>query len=129
MVYIAFPLGDKKDRIIDWLVGNYDRYVWKGQVRHLPKGSYWDRQLMPVSTERYQNEAYWATPSGWVMWALNGRDPGLAKKMFFNLIDDFRASGICECINVGYRQLDSYVNSATNSCAEARRIWAKQVIS
>jgi hypothetical protein len=124
-VYIGFPLGDKKDRIIDWLVTNYDRYVWKGQVRHLPKGEYWERQLVPVEKERYQNGAYWATPAGWVMWAISGRDPALARRMFTDLVEDFRTSGICECINFGYRQLDSYVNSATNPLAGARKIWEK----
>jgi hypothetical protein len=125
-VYIDFPLGDKKDQIIDWLVNNYDRYVWKGQVRHLPKGEYWERQLMPVEKERYQNGAYWATPSGWVMGALSERNPALASRMFRDLVDDFRLSGICECINVGYRQLDSYVNSATNPLAAARRAWSRK---
>ena len=123
-VYIDFPLGDKKDRIIDWLVNNFDRYVWKGQVRHLPKGEYWERQLMPVEKERYQNGACWATPSGWVMSVLSGRDPALATRMFRDLVEDFRTGGICECINVDYRQLDSYVNSATNPLAAARKIWA-----
>ena len=107
------------------MVNNFDRYVWKGQVRHLPKGEYWERQLVPVEKERYQNGAYWATPSGWVMWVLNGRNPGLARKMFGNLIEDFRTGGICECINVGYRQLASYVYSITNPLAAAREIWGK----
>ena len=126
-VYIGFPLGDKKDRIIDWLVNNFDRYVWKGQVRHLPKGEYWERQLMPVEKERYQNGAYWATPAGWVMRALNERDPTLARRMFRDLVEDFRLSGICECINVDYRQLASYVNSATNPLAAARWVFSSRV--
>ena len=105
-------------------MNNFDRYVWKGQVRHLPKGEYWERQLVPVEKERYQNGAFWATPAGWVMRALNSRDPALARQMFRDLVDDFRTGGICECINAGgYRQLDSYVNSATNPRAEARRLW------
>ena len=104
-------------------MNNFDRYIWKGQIRHLPKGEYWEHQLMPVEKERYQNGAYWATPAGWVIWALNGRDPELAKRMFIDLSDDFWTGGICECINVGYRQLDSYVNSATNPLAAVRRAW------
>ena len=43
--------------------------------------------------------------------------------MFIDLIDDFKTGGICECINVGYRQPDSYVNSATNPLAAAKRLW------
>jgi hypothetical protein len=122
-VYNGFPLADKKARILDWLASNYDQYVWRGQVRHLPRGEYWERQLMTVDPERYQNGAYWATASGWVMGALNERHPELARRMFRDLMEDFKAGGICECVNAGYRQLPSYVNSATNPLGAARRIW------
>jgi hypothetical protein len=125
-VYSDFPLGDKKDRIVGWLAANYDRYVWKGQVRHLPKGEYWARQLMPVAKERYQNGAYWATPSGWVIGALSDSAPKLARRMFTDLIEDFRAGGICECVNAGgYRQLPTYVDSATNPLGAAIRLWGR----
>jgi hypothetical protein len=122
-VSIDFPLAGKRGRVVDWLVSNDDRYVWNGQVRHLPKGEYWERQLMPVENESYQNGAFWATPAGWVMSALNGRDPALARRMFNDLIEDFRAGGICECVNDGYRQLESYVDSATNPLGAARKIF------
>jgi hypothetical protein len=124
-VYSDFPLAEKRGRIVNWIASNYDRYIWHGQVRHLPKGEYWERQLMPVEKERYQNGAYWATGAGWVMWALNERNPVLAKRMFREIIEDFRTGGICECVNAGYRQLESYVDSATNPLAAARKIWAK----
>jgi hypothetical protein len=78
---------------------------------------------MTVDPERYQNGAYWATASGWVMGALNERHPELARRMFRDLMEDFKAGGICECVNAGYRQLPSYVNSATNPLGAARRIW------
>jgi hypothetical protein len=127
-VYSDFPLGAKKFRIVDWLASNVDRYVWHGQIRHLPAGEYWQRQLMPVEEERYQNGAYWATASGWVMGALDGKDPALAKRLFADLVADFRAGGICECVNSdGYRQLPSYVDSATNPLGAARRLWGKWV--
>ena len=125
-VAIDFPLAEgMAPRILDWLVDNYYQYVWHGQVRHLPLGEYWERLLMPVEKDRYQNGAFWATPAGWVMEALNRRDPGLARRMFSDLIDDFRVGGICECVNVGYRKLESYVDSATNPLGAARRLWGK----
>jgi hypothetical protein len=125
-VYVDFPLGPKKERIVAWLAANFDRCVWHGQIRHLPAGEYWSRQLAPVEKERYQNGAYWATPAGWVMGALNGRHPGLARKILADLVEDFRAGGICECVNAGgYRQLPSYVNSATNPLGAARAIWGR----
>jgi len=125
-VYHEFPLGGKRERILDWLAANIDLYVWHGQIRHLPAGEYWERLLTPVEKETYQNGAHWATPAGWVMWALNERDPELARHIFGDLIDDFRTGGICECVNeAGYRQLPSYVNSATNPLGAARRIWGR----
>jgi hypothetical protein len=39
-----------------------------------------------------------------------------------DLIADFREGGVCECVNEGYRQLPSYVVSATNPLAAARRL-------
>jgi hypothetical protein len=124
-VAVDFPLAGKRDRIVDYLVSNYDRYVWHGQVRHLPRGEYWERQLYPVEKDRYQNGAYWGTASGWVMQALAGRSLDLARRMFRDLVDDFRSGGICECVNEGYRQLESYVNTATNPLGAARRIWGE----
>jgi len=122
-VYYGFPLGDKKDSIVSWLASNFSRYAWHGQIRHLPAGEYWQRQLMPVEKERYQNGVYWATPTGWVMGALNGKDRTLAKRLWVDLIDDFRAGGICECVSPdGNRQPPSYVNSATNPLGAARRL-------
>jgi len=121
-----FPLGGRGDRVLAWLAAKTDRYLWHGQVRHLPAGEYWQRQLMPVEKERYQNGAYWATASGWVISVLARKDPVLARRLFRDLVADFRAGGICECVNSdGYRQLPTYVNSATNPLGAARRLWAK----
>ena len=91
-------------------------------MRHLFNGEYWQRLLAPVEPERYQNGAYWATASGWVIWALAARNQKLAHNVWSDLIADFRANGICECVNEGYRKLPSYVVSATNPLAAARRL-------
>ncbi len=121
-IYIGFPLGEKRERVLQFLVQDYDRYVWHGQVRHLLKGEYWQRLLVPIQPDRYQNGAYWATASGWVIWALSQWKPELAKKMFCDLVDDFKAGGVCECVAEGYRQLESYVASATNPLGALRRL-------
>ncbi|MBL9129369.1 MAG: hypothetical protein JNL97_17085 [Verrucomicrobiales bacterium] len=121
-VWLDFPLGAKRDRIVDWLAGNRHRYVWRGQVRHLPIGEHWQRLLAPVAPERYQNGAFWATASGWVMYALAERDRAAAENVWRDLVADFRSGDVCECVNEGYRQLPSYVVSATNPLAAARRL-------
>jgi len=121
-VWLAFPMGTARDRVLDFLDRNRERFVWKGQVRHLLKGEHWQRLLAPVEPERYQNGAYWATASGWMMWALAQRNPAVARQMWADLIADFRTQGVFECVNEGYRQLDSYVVSAANPLAAARRL-------
>lgn len=121
-IWVDFPLGQRRKKVVNFLHDHYDRIVWRGQVRHLLKGEHWQRLLAPVQPERYQNGAYWATASGWVMWALAKKNPKLARRTWEDLIADFRAGEICECVNDGYRQLPSYVVSATNPLAAVRRL-------
>ncbi len=121
-IWIDFPPRAKRKRILSFLENNRQQFLWHGQVRHLLKGEYWQRTFAAVAHERYQNGAYWATASGWMMFALAQRDRTIAKSMWNELLEDFRAGGICECINEGYRQLPSYVVSACNPLAAARRL-------
>ena len=121
-IWLDFPLGQKRQRVLRFLATNYERCVWRGQVRHLLAGEHWQRLLAPVPPERYQNGAYWATASGWMMFALSRTDSQLAHQMWTDLITDFQAGGVCECVNEGYRQLPSYVVSAANPLAAARRL-------
>jgi len=50
--------------------------VARGQVRHMPTvgefGGYWDRASSGKDT--YQNGGYWATPTGWLVYALKKID-------------------------------------------------------
>jgi hypothetical protein len=121
-IWLDFPLRDQRKRVLHFLCTNHSRFVWRGQVRHLLAGEHWQRLLAPVQPERYQNGAYWATASGWVMYALAQNDRKLARRMWSDLIADFREGNVCECVNEGYRQLPSYVVSAANPLAAARRL-------
>jgi hypothetical protein len=121
-IWLEFPLGARRARVLEFLRRRHEDFVWRGQVRHLLKGEYWQRLLMPVPPERYQNGAYWATASGWLMYALARADARLARQVWKDLLADFRQGGICECVNEGYRQLPSYVVSACNPLAAARRL-------
>ena len=125
-LYLGFPLGERRERLFDFLVSRFDEYTWRGQVRHLLRGEYWQRLFIPVPPGEYQNGAYWATASGWVIWALAQREPALAQRMLDELLADFQAEGVYECINEGYRKLDSYVASATNPLGALRRLAARQ---
>jgi hypothetical protein len=124
-VYVGFPLKARRGRVLKFLLANQERYVWHGQVRHLLRGEFWQRLLAPVEHGRYQNGAYWATASGWVMWAVAQKEPARAKQMFADLITDFRAGGVCECVGEDHRQLESYVVSAANPLAIGRKLFGR----
>lgn len=118
----GFPLGTRRDRVLDFLHTNYSRCMFNGQVRHLLTPEHWQRMLAEVQPNRYQNGAYWATASGWVIGALAERDPELARAAFTLLMDYFRRHGVFECVHGDYRQLDSYVVSATNPRSAAQKL-------
>ena len=121
-IYIGFPCGGHRDKICDFLVKSHHRYVWRGQIRHLLKGEYWERLLTSVPPETYQNGAYWGTASGWVIYAIAQKDPMLASQIFTELVDDYRFNGVHECVNISYRKLQDYVVSATNPLGAVRRL-------
>jgi len=127
LLYIRFPLSDaRRVRVRQFLRSRLGDYAWHGQIRHLLKGEYWQRLLAPIPRDRYQNGAYWATAAGWVMAALHPAVPEQAHALFVELIRDFQAGDICECVGPGYRQLPSYVVSATNPYGVARRLFGPQ---
>lgn len=123
---IGFPLGKHKGAVQQTLIRRYEDYMWKGQVRHLFQGEYWQRLLIPVPRDRYQNGAFWATASGWVMQAIHSANPQLAVRTFEELIADFQQNGVYECVHPEYRQLESYVVSACNPLGAARKLWGRQ---
>jgi hypothetical protein len=123
-LYAGFPLGDKRARILDYLERNYGRYVYRGQIRHLPEPETWDRMLVAIAPGTYQNGAYWGTATGWVACALAERRPDLAARLVRALISDYQKRGACECVNVGYEKLRDYVASVVNPLGALRRLAA-----
>ncbi|MFH0991123.1 MAG: hypothetical protein V1799_14030 [bacterium] len=121
-IYIGFPLGQKREYIEHYLAVNFDRYTYKGQIRHLPNKEHWERTLIPIDPETYQNGAYWGTAAGWLTYALNRNHRPLARKLMHDLIEDYQKNGAHECINVGYAKLKDYVVSVTNPLGAIRKI-------
>ena len=125
-VYIGIVQGARRDRVLRFLRDHYDDYVLRGQVRHLLRGEFWERiielpHLFPPGT--YQNGAYWGTPSGWVIYALAQVDEALARRMVADLVADFKANGIWECVGEGgYRKCEHYVTTVTNPRGALRRL-------
>ncbi len=121
-IYIDFPLMEKRGRIVEYLAANFDKYVHKGQIRHLPAPEHWQKTLIPVEPETYQNGAYWGTASGWLAFALADKHPALAKRILDDLLADYRQNGAYECINRDYAKLKDYVVSVTNPLGAIERM-------
>lgn len=123
MLYINFPCSRQiRDHILHFLLQYYDRYTFRGQIRHLLSGEYWQRLLIDIRKEEYQNGAYWATASGWVIWCLAQIDKKTAAQIFYDVVAYFETEGSYECINRDYRKLPSFVVSTTNVWGAAKRL-------
>jgi len=121
-IYIGFPLFEKKNRIVDYLTHNFDKYVMNGQIRHLSRPEHWQRTLIPVEPETYQNGAYWGTASGWVAFSLWEKHSQLSRRILTDLIADFQKNGVYECINSGYFKIKNYVVSVVNPLGTINKI-------
>ncbi len=121
---VGLATDKQKDRIADYLLAHWDEIVLRGQVRHLPGKQGWQRifgdrlEVYPVGT--YINGAHWATPLPWVVPVVARKDPERAKQMVSDVIDDFQANGVAECINAEERKVPNFVASVTNLYAASR---------
>lgn len=125
MLAIDFPVEQaKKDAIVKWLKTHYDGIVYKGQLRHLPAGEYWEKVFVDVPKNTYQNGAFWATPIIWFVKAILEQEPELAKKTVLDALEFFETKGIFECVYVpdDYYKLDTYVTTATNVYGAAKLV-------
>ena len=126
-VYIGFPDQKKSDRISRYLVENYSKIVYEGQVRHLPGGEYWQKTSQPIPRDTYQNGAYWGTATGWVAYAIAKIDPALASSMLGDMIDYYRRYDAFECVNdKGHQKISGYGASVSNPLDAIRRMRAEK---
>ena len=105
------------DTISTFFASNYDRFIKRGQVRHLVEGTFWQRvnktkKAETVQHGHFQSGAYWGTPVGWVSRVLKRSRPDLARRIYREMIADYQANGIYECVNDGYARCKDYVVSA-----------------
>ncbi len=121
-LYIHFPLGNKAERIADYLSDHFESIVYNGQIRHLPGGQYWHRTLIPVSRDTYQNGAYWGTASGWVAYALQKKKHEKTEKLYQDLAKDYIENGIYECIHGKYKKEKNYIASIINPFGALKKI-------
>ena len=128
-VYFSALEEESAFRACETLADSLERgkISWKGNIRHVPTGmdysesTSWEVSLAEKNT--YQNGAYWGTPTGWVCHAVARADPGLARQLAGEYIQelkdgDFRRGGEngspWECVHPnGHRQNPVYMTSVT----------------
>ncbi len=92
---------------------HYREIVKRGQLRHLPAGMVWEAMSDPLPPGTFQNGAFWATPIGWFVYALDLANPKLADQTVIDMVSDFIATGAeSECVNDRYANVPHYLASA-----------------
>jgi hypothetical protein len=125
-VYLGVADPEQARRIARYFQEHYRGIIKRGQLRHLPAGMDWEA-TMGVKSGTYQNGAYWATPIGWFVVALDQADPRLADQTIVDLVHDFINSGDeNECINDGYANVSHYLASTTLPLAGIRVLQARR---
>lgn len=109
-VYLEVATPAQARSIARYFRDHYSEIVKRGQLRHLPGDTYWEQTTVKRGT--YQNGAYWATPVGWFVYALDLASPSLAEQTVVDLVRDFVATGDeNECVNDDYANVSHYVAS------------------
>ena len=94
-VYLEVADARQSKRISTYFKAHFGESVQHGQIRHLPGGVYWEEGC---ALDTYQNGAFWATPTGWFVYALDLTDPILADRTVFDMVRHFQKFGACEWI-------------------------------
>jgi hypothetical protein len=108
-VYLGVADDVQSRAVAGYFKRHYNEIVQHGQIRHLPGGVYWEDGC---ARDQYQNGAYWATPAGWFVYALDLADPMLADQTVLDLVNHFKKHGACEWIIGERRELPNYLASA-----------------
>ena len=70
--------------------------AWKGNIRHVPTDcdfsdvSAWEETVGSYAKNRYQNGAYWNTPTGWVCYAVAQINDKAACKLALQYVEELR---------------------------------------
>jgi hypothetical protein len=122
-VYLGVADGEQSKSVAAYFKEHYKQIVQNGQIRHLPGGVYWE-QGCPRDT--YQNGGFWATPTGWFVYAIDLVDPALADQTVLDMVSAFQKTGACEWVLGTHHQLPNYLASASLPLAGIRAMIARR---
>lgn len=105
-VYIGVLVGEEKTRMLQTIVRALEKgdIEFEGALRHVPlpydfsATAVWERTV--TEKNRYQNGAYWHTPTGWLVSILQHDHPEIAQGVLRRWIDHLHAEKgkVWECI-------------------------------
>ena len=123
----------RRDTIAASLLAKRERYLLRGQVRHLLRPEFWQRLIGDeewAGPGRFQNGPYWGTATGWVAEVLEHAAPSRGVELLRELAADFAAHGVWECIGEdGYARVANNLSSACLPYASWKRICARSPTS
>ena len=118
--------------VADTLHARRERFLLRGQVRHLLLPEFWQRRVVVAEwTEpgTFQNGPYWGTASGWMAEMFELAAPGTGVALLRELVADFEANGIWECIGPdGYARVANNLSSACLPYAAWKKLRETAVI-
>jgi len=117
-VYLGVTNEEQALSIAGYFKKNYALIVNKGQIRHLPGGTYWEQATSKQDT--YQNGAFWGTPTGWFVYTLDLIDAKLANQTVIDMVNDYKKHGANEWISAKEYKLPDYLASAALPLAGIR---------
>jgi len=101
--------------VADSLHAQRGRFLLRAQVRHLLVPEFWQRRVVVAEwTEpgTFQNGPYWGTATGWMAEMFELAAPGSGFALLRELVADFEANGIWECIGPeGYTRVANNLSS------------------
>ncbi|MBN1588830.1 MAG: hypothetical protein JW888_04890 [Pirellulales bacterium] len=122
---VSLGVADRRQAlsIARYFRDHYGELVEHGQIRHLPRGTYWEG--CPYR-DRYQNGGYWATPVGWFVFTLDRVDPKLADQTILAMVRDFQRRGVNEWVLGDKVAVPGYLASISLPLADIRRMLARR---
>ena len=118
-VYLGVADPQQARSIAKYFETNYSKLVQKGQIRHTAPGQYWEGVTYK---DRYQNGAYWATPTGWFVYTLDKVNPALADRTLIDMVNDFQERKINEWVIGNTTKLPNYCASAAAPLGPIKKI-------
>lgn len=111
-VYLGVATKGQSVAVARYFKEHYGEIVKAGQVRHLPGFMDWQGRQTEANGGVYQSGAFWGTPVGWFVYALDRVDAALADKTIVDMVQYYQEHGTCEWMNDEKVKFPGYLASA-----------------